>query len=250
MIDPITEHILLENQAMNSLKRYMVHMKKAAARKDIKAVAKLSKMLPETSLKSTKRFGSKLPNFKKKYEEAKKAVKRNRILDPEIHEPASVAVAIVAATSNKTVSEIMNVGTAGISQGYVTLLLPLAGKFALPLIKLGFFTLIIMSIYVTGGQIIVPAFTGLFKTIGYLLGLVGKAFKGAGTILSKTTDQSKVEKAIDQVNDMMSTNLKPPKVIGLDPKLAEKMKEAGEAFGPFGGEHLPGTAGLFFKTKK
>jgi len=255
MIDPITEQILIENQSMKMLKKYIPAMKKAIVRKDLRGMGRLASMLPEVNIKSVKRFASRMPDFRKNYEEAKKAITRSHTIDPEVIEPATVALALVASSTNKTCSEVLKRGVVGMPQGKIlSLLLPAGSQFVVPLFKLNFFILAIMSIYVTGGDIIVPAVTGFFKVIGYLLGMVGKSFKAIGKLLqSAGTSEGKTEKAIDQINDMMGTNLMPPKVFGLSPELKEKMLTAGVEFGsklPWGGEHLPGTAGLYFKTKK
>ena len=251
MIDPITEQILLEDRALKSLRMFMTNMKTAISRKDIRKVARLSNMLPEISLKSLKKWAIRLPNFRKNYDKAKRAVRSSKIFDKQVEEPASVVVAVIASSTNKTCAEVLKRGVVGMPQAKVlSMILPPGSQFVVPLLKLNFFVLAAMSVYITGGDIIMPAVVSVFQAIGYLLGLAGKGFKAIGHVLSKTTDQKTTEQAVEDINKMLGTDLAPPKVLGLKPELVEKMKQAGVEFGPMGGEHLPGTAGLFFKTKK
>ena len=74
MIDPITEQILIENQSMKMLKKYIPAMKKAIVRKDLRGMGRLASMLPEVNIKSVKRFASRMPDFRKNYETFSKII--------------------------------------------------------------------------------------------------------------------------------------------------------------------------------
>ena len=216
MIDAITEQLLLEDRAIRMLKYFVPKMKQAVQRRDIKKIALLGKTMPTTKLKSVKAWASKLPNFREKYEEAKRAVVRSNILDPQVHEPAIVAVAIVSSTTNKPCSDIMRMGTAGMPQGKIIESLIPGGVFIMPLLKLSIFILALLPFYIIGKPVVDTAAGGLLKIVGHLFALAGSGIKSIFYAISNTAQQKSLDNAVNSINNSLGTNLFPPKVPDID----------------------------------
>lgn len=233
MVDPITGHILLEAEAIESLKRVLPQLKSVLLKKDFKGMITLAQKLPQKkNFLQLKQEVFRLPNFRQKYEEAKKAIQRSKVLDSSVHEPASVAVAIVALTTTNKVSDIINTGEKGILQSSMVLSLIPGGAFIEPIIKLTFFTIIITGILITGGKIVVPALMTFIKGVGYVMSLIAKGLMAIGKVGAGLVDDHTT--FTDVVNSSLGTNIQP-----------DTFEQIGQAM------HIrpPGTAGLFWKRK-
>lgn len=233
MVDPITGHILLEAEAIESLKRVLPQLKSVLLKKDFKGMITLAQKLPQKkNFLQLKQEVFRLPNFRQKYEEAKKAIQRSKVLDSSVHEPASVAVAIVALTTTNKVSDIINTGEKGILQSSMVLSLIPGGAFIEPIIKLTFFTIIITGILITGGKIVVPALMTFIKGVGYVMSLIAKGLMAIGKVGAGLVDDHTT--FTDVVNSSLGTNIQP-----------DTFEQIGQAMHT----RPPGTAGLFWKRK-
>jgi hypothetical protein len=232
MIDPITEHILMEAKAIDSLKRIIPQLKSSILKKDFRGMISLSNKLPQKkNFKQLKQEVMRLPNFRQKYAEAKKAISRSKVLDKSVHEPASVAIAIVGLSSSAKISEIIKTGEKGVLQSSMILNLIPGGAFIVPIIKLSFFIIVITTILITAGNVVIPALVAFVKGIGYILSIIGKGLAaigkvGAGLVGDKVT-------FTDGVNAALGTTIQPGTL---------------EAIGKAMETTPPGTAGLW-KTK-
>jgi hypothetical protein len=183
MIDPITEQILFEEAGFAALKTVTDKIEKSLKKGDIKSVERISNKLPSANLNQVKmRASKKFPKFRQKYDEVKRIIKNSKILDPSIYEPASVAVAIVAASTDMKVSEVLSRGEKGIPQGKIlSLLIPGIG-FVGPILKLAFFIIALISIFSIAGIGLGAAASAAWKAGGFLLSMLSNSISAISKI--------------------------------------------------------------------
>jgi hypothetical protein len=185
MIDPITEQILFEQAGLSALKTIGKQIEQALKKGDAKSIKRLTDKLPKININQIKMRASKsFPKFRQKYDEIKRIIKNSKILDPSIHEPASVAIAVVAASTDMKVSDVLKRGEQGLVQANIaSLLIPGAGL-AGPVIKLIFFIIILIPIFAVAGISFTSAVSAVWKMGGYLLGLINNALQGVWHLMT------------------------------------------------------------------
>jgi len=236
MIDPITEQILMEAKAVDSLKKILPQIKAVLLKKDFKGMMRLSKQLPQKrNFKQIKSEAMRLPNFRQKYNEAKRAIKNSKVLDGSLEEPASLGVALVALNTGMKVSDIIKAGDKGVLQSSMILSLIPGGAFVGPIVTLVYFLIIISGLLIIGHGVIVPAAAILAKGIGYILSVIGNGFKGIWTVVSSHTEVGVTK--TDVVNTLLGTKIQPDTF--------ESIGKAMETKAPAGS-----TASMFFKRKR
>ena len=208
MIDPITEQILMEAKVIDSLKKILPQIKTVLLKKDFKGMMRLSKQLPQKrNFKQIKSEAMRLPNFRQKYNEAKRAMQNSKVLDGSLEEPAAVGVALVALNTGMKVSQIIKVGEKGVLQSSIILNLIPGGAFIMPIAGLVYFLIIISALLVVGHTVIGPAATIFAKGAAYLLSIIGSGFAAIGKIGLKQAGVPTTK--TDVVNSLLGTNIQP-----------------------------------------
>ena len=241
MIDPITEQILMEAKIIDSLKRMLPQLKSVILKKDFKGMIKLANKLPrKKNFKQLKQEAMRLPKFRQKYNEAKKAISRSKALDPSVHEPASVAIAIVAVSTSLKVSQIIKEGEKGVLQSSMILNLIPGGLFIVPILKLTLFVIAITSLLIVAGDIVIPAVKILWKAAVHILSIIGNGLLTIGKYGGEKVADKVITKAgekitvTDVINTALGTTIKP---------------DTFEAIGQAMHSTPPGVAGLFKRKK-
>lgn len=245
MIDPITERMLHENAMLRSFKVIGQQFESALRRGNMSAIEKISNKLPKENLNQIKmRSSKKFPKFRQKYDEAKRIIRNSKILEPEIHEPAVVAIAIVSSATNMKVSDVLSRGEAGLVQGKIlSLLIPGFGLIG-PIVKLAFFIIILIGVLSAAGVGISAAFSALSKAASFLFAILGNAGSAISKIAKYISPEGveKVASAAGETHSNMSTIQ----------SLASAFNHANKALDlqvdP--GVNPGGVAGMFFKVKK
>jgi hypothetical protein len=183
MIDPITEQILLEDLGISSLKAIANKIETALRKGDFKTLERINDKLPSANMNQIKMRASKFPKFRQKYDEVKRIIKNSKVLEPEIHEPASVAIAIVAASTDMKVSDVLARGEQGLVQGkLLSLIIPGAGAIG-PIVKLIFFIIILIPIFSAAGVGFGAAMSAVWKMGGFLLAIIKNALTGVTKLM-------------------------------------------------------------------